>query len=160
MKTYRHTHYLKQMFRNPNIVPLCNIYIILMFSLMVFSSGGHSRCYVRLPDSLTAHWQPKAGQLVTIWIKKDETICCCGTPIEINELADWIMDIAEETKSDYDKILLKVDRRTRFGRVQEVLRAVKKADFHVAGLITMEYAAPIDLFNCALFNKPKKQRHQ
>lgn len=151
MKKYDPTKSLKQMFHKPNVVPFYNImliFVILFIAMPVhWSLFSHSNI-MDIASANNAHYEPRDSELLTILIDKNGKIRIGFSMInDISNLSDVIEDSIECLSPDIkNKILLKVDRRTKFGKVQEVLKAAKKADVKVVGLITLECVPLVHFF--------------
>jgi biopolymer transport protein ExbD len=152
MKTYDATKSLKQMFHRPNMAPFFSILFIIFFLLFVaMPVWGTIYSYIpcEIQSAKNAHYEPiMGGKLVTITIDRNGSIWSNWDKIEdISKLPLIIEDTFDRNCiSNTRKILLKVDKRISFGKVQEVLRAVRKMDINVVGLITNEYATLCHFF--------------
>ncbi len=143
MKKYDPTKSLKLIFHKPNVVPFYNImliFVIIFIAMPVHWPIFSHRNIMDIASAKNAHYEPSDSELPAILIDKNGKIRIRFSMInDISNLSGVIEDSIECLSPDIkNKILLKVDRRTKFGKVQEVLEAAKKANVKVVGLITQE----------------------
>jgi biopolymer transport protein ExbD len=158
MKKYDPTKSLKHMFHKPNVVPFYNIMLIIIVLYIAlpidWSICSHSSI-MNIPPATNAHYEPKDYEMPSILIDKNGKIRTGFFEInDTSKLPDLIwelLDRLDRLQVYNKKILLKVDSRIKFGKVQEVLKAAKNADVNVVGLITQE-CVPL-----GHFFKPKKK---
>ena len=156
MKKYDPTKSLKQIFHRPNVVPFYNImliFVIIFIAMSIYWPIFTHRNIMDIASAKNAHYEPSDSELPAILIDKNGKIRIGFSTInDISKLSDVIEDSIERHAPDIkDKILLKVDSRIKFGKVQEVLEAAKKANVKVVGLITRE-CVPL-----GHFFKPRKR---
>jgi biopolymer transport protein ExbD len=143
MKKYDATQSLRQRVRRPNILPFFNALLIVVFLLIVnVSPLMATKCtHVSIPQAINFDIEPLFG-LPVIYIFKDGTVVLNDRMVEdLEKLTVLIEDEMEKHQPEENKILLKIDEDVPFGRVQEVLRYVRKAQVETVGLITLENAA-------------------
>ena len=58
----------------PNVVPLCDILLVLLIIFMVVTPIIRKGANIKLPDAANVQTQPKPGEMITITIKKDGSI--------------------------------------------------------------------------------------
>jgi len=154
MEKYDPTKSLKLMFHRPNVVPFYNImliFVVLFITMLVhWSSFSHSNI-IDIASANNAHYEPRDSELPAILIDKNGKIRTEHFKIkDISKLPELIEDLFERLDGpqvyNNKKILLKVDSRIKFGKVQEVLEAAKKANVKVVGLITQEYVPLVHFF--------------
>ena len=135
MKKYDSTKYIRLMFWKPNIVPLCDILLILwiMFATtipMMCTCGG-----IELPDAEFVRDEPLDG-LPVVRINRDGTVCFEERIIE--DISELPSILKESWKGNYDfryKILLKAEANAEFGFVQQVLKAAQSVHIETVGLL-------------------------
>lgn len=137
------TKYLKQMFHRPNIVPFANVLltiILLFFVVAPVCTLGYCP-YIDTPTAINYDVEPLYASPV-INIYGNGKICMDGCFIsDLSKLHYLIIENIEKSQPEEDKIFLKIEGDVPFGRVQEILSAVKKAHVEKVGLITQEYAS-------------------
>jgi len=139
MKPYNATKNIRRMFHKPNIVPFANVLLIVLFALyLVPSAIGGSHHGVDIPDATNFDIEPLDG-LPAIKIYINGAIALDGRLIEdLEKLPVLIEDEMQKYQPEENKILFTIDRDVPFGKVQEVLRFVKKAKMETVGFITRE----------------------
>jgi biopolymer transport protein ExbD len=139
MKPYDATRNIRQMFHKPNILPFANVLLIVLFALyLVPSAIGFSGYGFEIPDATNFDIEPLDGlPLIKIYI--NGAIVLDERLIEdLEKLPVLIEDEMEKYQPEENKILIKIDRDVPFGKIQEVLTFVKKANVETIGFITRE----------------------
>ncbi|NIM16003.1 MAG: biopolymer transporter ExbD [Candidatus Aminicenantes bacterium] len=124
----------------PNVVPLCDILLVLLIIFMVVTPMIKKGVNVNLPEAIHTQDEPEPGNMITIHVKKDGTIYLNEDPVEdLSKLATLIEDKIEEKKQvEKSKILLKADADIAYGRVIEVMDEIRRAQIEFLGLVTEE----------------------
>lgn len=150
MNKYDSTNHLKKMIHKPNVgFTLIGILVVTFGVIVMISNVLYGN--IEIPTAKNDHFEPRHGILPTIYIDAKGRIFFQGYEfIDIPKLSVRIVDTFEANQPEERKVLLKIDADARFGRVQDVLSAVKKANIDVAGLITQPHAGLIH------FAKPAK----
>jgi len=150
MKKYDSTNHLKKMIHKPNVGFVLMGILVVTFCFSTMTSTIRAE-RIEIPTAKNDHFEPRHGILPTIYIDAEGRIYFQGYRfMDMAKLSIEIADTFEARQPEERKVLLKIDANTKFGRVQEVLQAVKKANIDVAGLITRPHAGLID------FTKPAK----
>jgi biopolymer transport protein TolR len=124
----------------PNVVPLCDILLVLLIIFMVMTPMIKKGANVKLPEAVHTQDEPEPGNMVTVHVKKDGTVFLNEDPVEdLSKLATMIEDKIEEKKqTEKSKILLKADADISYGRVIEVMDEIRRAQIEFLGLVTEE----------------------
>jgi biopolymer transport protein ExbD len=124
----------------PNVVPLCDILLVLLIIFMVITPMIKKGVNVRLPEAVNTQDQPEPGKMITVIIKKDGTVFLGPDAVEsLDNLATLIEDKMEEAKqTERTKVLLKADDEAQYGKVTEVMDRIRRAQIEVLGLVTDE----------------------
>lgn len=126
----------------PNVVPLCDILLVLLIIFMVVTPMIKKGVNVNLPEAIHTQDEPEPGNMITVHLKKDGTIYLDDdpNPIEdLSKLATMIEDKMEEKKqTEKSKILLNADADIAYGRVIEVMDEIRRAQIEFLGLVTEE----------------------
>jgi biopolymer transport protein ExbD len=124
----------------PNVVPLCDILLVLLIIFMVVTPMIKKGVNVNLPEAIHTQDEPEPGNMITVHVKKDGTIYLNEDPVEdLSKLATMIEDKIEEKKqTEKSKILLKADAEIAYGRVIEVMDEIRRAQIEFLGLVTDE----------------------
>jgi biopolymer transport protein ExbD len=119
----------------PNVVPLCDVLLVLLIIFMVVTplvKGGRD---VKLPNVLNTINMPDRLD-VSLTIIRDGTIYLNQDPKPIalenlqNALEEAFLTVADK------KLYLKADQDLEFGKIVEIIEVLKDAGIDVLGIIT------------------------
>lgn len=121
----------------PNVVPLCDILLVLLIIFMVVTPMIQKGANVELPDAEYTDDEPKAGEMMEIFIKKDGSVVFAEQAVEdITKLPTLIMNEIDKTDpEDKTKLLLKADVDVEYGRIVDVMNEIKDAEIEIIGLV-------------------------
>jgi biopolymer transport protein ExbD len=129
----------------PNVVPLCDILLVLLIIFMVVTPMISKGANVTLPEAKYVASQPDPAQILTVFIKKTGEVFLEGTEVkELETLGQMILDKLEELQRPDKKVLLKADLESAYGKVVDVLTAIKEAQIEVIGLVTEQKASSME----------------
>jgi len=105
----------------PNVVPLCDILLVLLIIFMVITPMIQKGANVRLPEAKNISDQKEAGQLITVSIKRDGTVYVGDKIVEdITKLSTIIEDTMEEKQITDRKVQLRADVELEYGKIIDV----------------------------------------
>lgn len=121
----------------PNVVPLCDILLVLLIIFMVVAPMIQKGANVRLPEAEYTQDQPKAGEMFEVFVKRDGVVVFDEKNVEdISKLGGLIIEkIEKEQPENKTKILLKADNEVEYGKVVTVMNEIKNAEIEVIGLV-------------------------
>jgi len=124
----------------PNVVPLCDILLVLLIIFMVVTPLIKGGVNVKLPEAVNTQNEPEPGNMITVYVKKDGTIYLDETSVDdIQKLTTMIEDLMEsKNQTENTKILLKADADVSYGRVTAVMDEIRRAQIETLGLVTEE----------------------
>lgn len=124
----------------PNVVPLCDILLVLLIIFMVVTPLIKGGVNVTLPEASHTQNEPEPGQMITVSIKSDGSIYLDSEPVpDLGQLPVMIEDAIEEKKqSERTKLLLRADEDILYGRVTEVMDKIREAQIEFVGLVTKD----------------------
>ncbi|MGD2092185.1 MAG: biopolymer transporter ExbD [Candidatus Aminicenantes bacterium] len=127
----------------PNVVPLCDILLVLLIIFMVVTPLIKKGVNVQLPEATHTSVQPEPGKMITVYVKADGTIYLNNEEVtDLEKLPTMIEDKIEEIKqTEKGKVLLKADEDIVYGRVTEVMDKIRTAQIEFVGLVTQESVA-------------------
>ena len=127
----------------PNVVPLCDILLVLLIIFMVVTPLIKKGINVRLPEAAHTSDEPEPGQMITVYVKADGTVFLDDQEVtDLEKLPTMIEDKIEEIKqTERGKVLLKADADIIYGRVTEVMDKIRRAQIEFVGLVTQESVA-------------------
>jgi biopolymer transport protein ExbD len=129
----------------PNVVPLCDILLVLLIIFMVVTPMISKGANVTLPEAKYVASQPDPAQILTVFVKKTGEVYLDSSEIkELDTLGQTIIDKLEELQRPDKKVLLKADLEASYGKVVDVLNAIKEAQIEVIGLVTEQKASSIE----------------
>ena len=129
----------------PNVVPLCDILLVLLIIFMVVTPMISKGANVTLPEAKYVASQPDPAQILTVFVKKTGEVFLDATKItDLDTLGQTIIDKLEELQRPDKKVLLKADLDASYGKVVDVLNAIKEAQIELIGLVTEQKASSME----------------
>lgn len=129
----------------PNVVPLCDILLVLLIIFMIVTPMIQKGANVTLPEAKYTASEPDPSQMLTVYIKKSGEVALDDKPVtDLGKLGQLILDRMEELQRTEKKVLLKADLEAAYGRVVDVMNAIKEAQIEVIGLVTEQKAASLE----------------
>lgn len=125
----------------PNVVPLCDILLVLLIIFMVVTPMLKKGVNVTLTEVMNTSDQPEPGRMVMVYIKKDGAVFVEDKEVTDFEKFSALIDDEMEMKQQENegKILLQADAEVSYGRVVEVMDKIRNnANIEEVGLITLK----------------------
>jgi len=120
----------------PNVVPLCDILLVLLIIFMVITPMIQKGANVKLPEARNVVEQKESGQIITVSIKRDGTVYVGDKIVEdITKLTTIIEDTMEEKQITDRKVQLRADVELEYGKVIDVMNEIKNARIEVLALL-------------------------
>ena len=117
----------------PNVVPLCDVLLVLLIIVMVVTPLVQKGVDVRLPTALNTIDMPENPEVV-LHIKKDGKLYVNEDEVKADNLA---LILEEALMSAGDKRLyLRADADLEYGKVVDVIDIMKDAGVEIVGIIT------------------------
>jgi biopolymer transport protein TolR len=116
----------------PNVVPLCDVLLVLLIIFMVVTPLVKKGVDVRLPTALNMIDFPENPELV-LSIKKDGVMYLGQDQVTMENLATMLEELML-TASD-KKLYLRADQDLEFGVVVDVILPLKEAGIEIVGII-------------------------
>ena len=130
----------------PNVVPLCDILLVLLIIFMVVTPMIQKGANVILPEAQNTDTQPEPGDMIEIFLESDGDISIQGKTknekiADLSKLTTAILDMIEKDQpKDKTKVLLKADDNVTYGKVVDVMNEIKNAEIEIIGLVTDKVA--------------------
>ncbi len=131
----------------PNVVPLCDILLVLLIIFMVVTPMIQKGANVKLPEASNLTEQRQPGQLPTLYVQKNGKIALDDqivfdpndhkyTMAKLPSLIEEAFEkITGETAGE-KKLMLKADIEVEYGRIVELISELKRSGIEDIGIIT------------------------
>ena len=121
----------------PNVIPLCDILLVLLIIFMVITPTIQKGIDIKLPETSSMGGDSSKGIVLTV--EKDESIKINKIPTNIDLLETELRAIFSTRVEK--KIFVKADETLSYKYVLRVIDKVKGAGIDVVGLITERYSS-------------------
>lgn len=129
----------------PNVVPLCDILLVLLIIFMIVTPMIQKGANVTLPEARNLASQPDPSQMFTVYVKKTGEVSLDESAVDdLTKLGQLILDKMEEMQRTEKKVLFKADLEASYGRVVDVMNAIKEAGIEVIGLVTEQKTSTLE----------------
>lgn len=116
----------------PNVVPLCDVLLVLIIIFMVITPMVQKGIDVKLPET-TADTSATPSGLIVLTLKKDMSVLINTEEIELSMLQDRLKNIYS-TRQD-KTIFIRADAKLPYSRVIELIDIAKGAGVEILGII-------------------------
>ena len=116
----------------PNVVPLCDVLLVLLIIFMVITPTVQKGIDVKLPETSQEQGATPQGIIVATLLKSGR--------VDINQMEFEFDQVADYLKQQYDvrqdkTIFIRADSTLPFQRVMELIDIAKGAGVEVTGII-------------------------
>jgi len=124
----------------PNVVPLCDILLVLLIIFMVITPVLQKGIDVKLPetqDPSTIGGGPQDVRGIVLTLESDKTVKINQDPVDINLLEGTLRDLYQ-TRTD-KTIFIRADETLNYQEVLHIIDIAKGAGIEVLGVIPERY---------------------
>lgn len=116
----------------PNVVPLCDVLLVLLIIFMVITPTIQKGIDVKLPETTSDTSSTPSG-LIVLTLKKDMSVMINTQPIDFSLLQDELRRIYSTRQ---DKIIfIRADAKLPYSKVIELIDTAKGAGVETTGII-------------------------
>lgn len=123
----------------PNVVPLCDVLLVLLIIFMVVTPMLQKGVDVRLPEAFNVVNQPDPASQVVLAIKYNKDIYLNQDRVTKDNLKQKIEE-AFENRTDRT-LYLKADIDLEYGEILPLINIVREAGIEIIGIVTEKKAA-------------------
>jgi biopolymer transport protein ExbD len=125
----------------PNVVPLCDVLLVLLIIFMVVTPLVNKGVDLRLPTALNTMSMPDNLEVV-LAIRKDGTFYV-NQEQATEETLQTLLEEAFMTASD-KRLYLRADQDLEYGKIVDIIEMLKNSGVEIVGIITEKKAEKID----------------
>jgi biopolymer transport protein TolR len=123
---------------DPNVVPLCDILLVLLIIFMVITPTLQKGIDIRLPETATSQGGGgESANVIILTLEKDLSLKLNAELIDIAMLENRLRDLYQ-TRQD-KTIFIRADETTAYKDVLKVIDIAKGAGIEVLGVIPERY---------------------
>jgi len=116
----------------PNVVPLCDVLLVLLIIFMVMTPLIQQGVDVELPTALNTADMPENPEAV-LHIRRDGSLYLNDQPITKENLQTMLEEVL--ITASERKLYLRADQELEYGIILDLIPMIKEADIEILGII-------------------------
>jgi biopolymer transport protein ExbD len=125
----------------PNVVPLCDVLLVLLIIFMVVTPLVQKGVEVSLPNALNTTDMPDSPEVV-LTVRRDSTMYVNQDIATLetlqNMLEEAFLMVTEK------KLFLRADEELEFGKLVDVIDIIRESGIEIMGIITEKKAGSVE----------------
>jgi biopolymer transport protein TolR len=123
-----------------NVTPLVDVCLVLLIIFMVVTPLLQAGRAVQLPETVNPDKMPEGAKQLNVAIEQDGSVFVGDKWVPADQLLSTFQEIHERTADK--EVVIKADRRIKYGEVRKLMKAINQAGFPGAGLVTQKKGTP------------------
>jgi len=120
-----------------NVTPFVDVMLVLLVIFMVAAPMMQQGLNVELPEVSGAPALEQRQEPVTVSVRRDGSLAVDGVRVkQLDKLPAVLKQVLAERQDD--RVWLEADRKVAYGRVVEIMAAIRAAGITKVGMVTQE----------------------